>query len=604
MHLLISALDICLRLTAIAHRHTGEPEVVTKQFAASDEASYTLKRGSGVSWTVIDELNPRLINDTKYTENMVFFDGEKRKGTFLAVPLVRDGRASGMLCGDTLDSTTGHDLTEGDVRLFHAAAVVLEEGLERAERRLMETRRDICGARLAAAARDPSALPEPFCEAIVDAIEGVLPGSFVSVGMMDSAMCLRLVHRAGFDGARESGKAVTVRDKGREIPTIFQCFQIKTALTTRAGDGADGADSLTLPVVDPAAQQVSAAIYVATQEQDTGRSPLADPDTVAFLEDVARLAAQVLHTAPEGAVRRLGILSRAGAGDSAGLLALALELCARHTAASDAFVGFAHGEGRLRVVKSTGWLAEGSVVSSTDLPGCFLAMRTGLYYGSASDYVCAPLSGAGGSGAQAYGVVCLRVSMLDAEQQAALEGIARGLSGALAVSEFRRKMAVCGLDALRALMKRAAATGVYLSFLDTNGLEICGQVLGTVGKGIEVGRRINKEDSAQIIEEIRSAVSGVHVGFLGMFCEEASGDTLRASGADAVQVRKDVKTPTLSTGVCPAKCARALDEYLKIPAQMHYSKNPPLFVLSLPPPSFSLPLTRLLSLSLSLSLSL
>ncbi len=44
-----------------------------------------LKRSSGVSWAVIDEGKTLLVTDTKYTEGMYFFDGEKRQGTYAAV---------------------------------------------------------------------------------------------------------------------------------------------------------------------------------------------------------------------------------------------------------------------------------------------------------------------------------------------------------------------------------------------------------------------------------------------------------------------------------------------------------------------------------------
>uniref|UniRef100_A0A7S0MJH0 Uncharacterized protein n=2 Tax=Cryptomonas curvata TaxID=233186 RepID=A0A7S0MJH0_9CRYP len=487
---------------------TGISEIDVKELSISDDSAYVLKRGSGVSWSVVDEMTPKFISDTKYAENLVFFDGEKRKGTYLAVCLARENRAAGMLCADTLDSTTGVDLAETDIKLFNATSIVLSECLDRSTQFMMTSKREICNRRLANESRDPSMLPEPFCKSIVEAVDCIASGCWISVGMMDSAMHLRLVYRSNFDGAKESNKVVTVKDKGREIPTMFQCFQIKTVLSTKDENG--DIDSLTIPVMDES-QQVSAVIYIATKEQE--KNPLSEQENVEFFENVARLATPVLLIASKESERRLSVLTYSGVGDSSNLFALVAELCTRHTTAKEIFIGFSHGENRLRIVKSTeGWYAEGSVISNADMSGCFHAMRTNAYYCSSSDYVSAPLST--DDTTCAFGVVCLKVSMLEGEQQAALEGTAKGLGKALVVSEFRRKMVICGHYALESLIKRTAIAGAYLSFFDIKGREICGHIVGNVNDGIKIGHEVKQR--ALHSTEIIPSGSEAPVGLIGI----------------------------------------------------------------------------------------
>ena len=48
-------------------------------------------------------------------EGMFFFE-DKRAGTLILVPVKRDGAVVGVACADTLDSTTGAELSGAEVR--------------------------------------------------------------------------------------------------------------------------------------------------------------------------------------------------------------------------------------------------------------------------------------------------------------------------------------------------------------------------------------------------------------------------------------------------------------------------------------------------------
>ncbi len=483
----------------------------------SDDTAYVLKRGNGVSWSVVDELQPRVVLDTKYTENMVFFDGEKRKGTYLAVHLLRESRVAGMLCADTLDSTTGHELRDSDAKLFGAVSVVVSECLDKAAWLFMEAKRQMLTQQLQALANDPSTLPEQICKVAVDAIDVVAPGCLVSIGTLDTPVSLRLVYRSKSDNTKEANKVVTIKDKGKDIPAIFQCFTEKAKVLGKNPSGE--VDCVTIPVVD-SDQRVSAVVYVAN---DHVKNRLAEEESVHFITSCASLLSSVLLTPSRGAVRRLRILAEAGTGDSAAVFDLALELCQRHTGVSEALIGMAAGPGALRVVAATkgaAWHLPGSLVDSTERPSCFDAMHTGVLSAFAND-LSAPLlrrDGRGGAAA-ALGVICVKASRLDGDERAVLEGIAEGVTAALSLSEFRRKMALCGQPALQSLLTRASTVrGAYLSFLDVKGREVCAATLGDAIEGVERGRLIERTSGLQIAQVV-SAHGGPPVGLIGTLAD-------------------------------------------------------------------------------------
>lgn len=133
------------------------PEISDRELPPreSDDA-YILRRGTGISWPAIDENKQVLITDTKYTEGTVFFDGEKRQGTYACVGVSREGRIAGMLTADTLDSMSGKELIMSDVHFMGAIAVVLGEALDLTTSALVASRRAIYTQKIRTLSSDPA----------------------------------------------------------------------------------------------------------------------------------------------------------------------------------------------------------------------------------------------------------------------------------------------------------------------------------------------------------------------------------------------------------------------------------------------------------------
>ena len=170
------------------------PEISVRDLPASDhDEAFVVRRGAGISWPAIDEGKLVLVTDTKYSEGTVFFDGEKRQGTYACVCIMREGKPAGLLTADTLDSMTGKELIMSDVQLMHAMAVVLGEALDLTTSALMAARRATHTGRIREMSIDPNTVPGDMARAVVEGLASVVADREIAVGVADTADKIRLL---------------------------------------------------------------------------------------------------------------------------------------------------------------------------------------------------------------------------------------------------------------------------------------------------------------------------------------------------------------------------------------------------------------------------
>jgi hypothetical protein len=407
------------------------PQISTRDLPPSeDEMALVLKRGNGITWEpVVDGIatedeegeitrekpKPKYVADAKFTEGMFFFE-EKRSGTYLAVPVLKDGEVIGVICGDTLDSVLGSELQENECAVFVAAAAIMQKCLNYAEWCLLDARRTKHTRRLEALVKDPRTLPADFSNAFVSAIDTLLPGMHVAVGVFDTDLNMRLVCNKMHDGTTTQDEEVTADDT-REHATMMFDSKSKRECIDRKSSNEENIIAMAAPVQD-ANTYVSAVLYIATD-------PKAKPpheDILDFLQFAATLAKPVLLAPAPNAMRVLGVLAAAGTGDPKELYETAGLLCKRYTRAAEVFIACSHGLGGLRVLYQAGSKLEGTIARS-DHPACNEAMNaqsSAVQHG----YVAAPLVRKGRSGEEnSFGVLALHSGELLSDSMAGMSGI-------------------------------------------------------------------------------------------------------------------------------------------------------------------------------------
>jgi len=327
------------------------PEITTRDLPpADDELAMTLKRGNGITWdTVVDGVpyedeegdekretpTSKYVADVKFTEGMFFFE-EKRPGTWLAVPIFKNGEVLGVICGDTLDSVLGSELQASEIPLFEAAAWIMQQCEDYAEWCLLDARREICTMRLKSLVKDPRTLPQDFAAAFVDSVDLLAPGMHVAVAMFDTDTDVRLVCNKTHDGTKNEDEAVTAEDTRGHIALIFDAKKKREAVDQKT-ESEDVVATAT-PILD-AKTFVPAVLYVAA-------APTAKPpheDVFDFVHQMAILAQSVLLAPAPNAMRVLSVLAAASIGDPQELHAMAALLCRRYTRSSEVFIACTHG---------------------------------------------------------------------------------------------------------------------------------------------------------------------------------------------------------------------------------------------------------------------
>mmetsp|Transcript_38619 Transcript_38619/g.95031 ORF Transcript_38619/g.95031 Transcript_38619/m.95031 type:complete len:963 (-) Transcript_38619:680-3568(-) len=462
------------------------PEITTRELPSleSDEA-YVLKRGAGISWAAVDDRKTVMITDTKYTEGMVFFDGEKRQGTYAAVHYKKEGKVAGLLVGDTLDSMTGKELILSDTQLIQAIAVVLGECVDFTSWSLINARRAVHTEKLLALAAEPSVLPNDIAEAAVQGIISIVPERIISVGVLDMPSTLRLLVSTDPAGNTTRDVAVTSNDTSEHVSLMFEACSKKSTAMVRSDFG--HTLSMAVPVFDETEEgekRVSAVVYIGMNH--AGKA--INEDVQDFCTSAAQIVAPVLLAPAKRAMRVLSIFAHTGIGDSAPLLDAAATLCERHTGAPSVMVALMHGETELRVVKTQGApIMSKAVFGRGDLSLCFEAVEKSECV-SDGGHTCVPLVTTTGGRTKPIGVICLQVGSVGEEMQEALEGVARALVASLAECDFRRKMTTCGVTALESLLKQSVfIKGGYLAFFDLSGRQVCFQIKAEGGVKMPAG---------------------------------------------------------------------------------------------------------------------
>jgi hypothetical protein len=531
-----------------------------------DELALVLKRGSGVTWEpVIDGVphedeegeitrekpKSKYVADTKFTEGMFFFE-EKRAGTYLAVPIIKDGEVIGVICGDTCDSILGSELQEKEAELFQAAARIMQKCLDYAEWRLLDARRETCTLRLELLVKDPRTLPTDLAEAFVKSMDLLRPGLQVAVGMFDTETTMRLLVSKMHDGKRTENEAVSSEDMRDHVVTIFSA-KSKRDTELRRSAGGEHVISIGAPVLD-ANSLVSAVLYIAA---DPNSKPPHE-DIFTFVQMAAELARPILLPPALNAMRVLSVLAQAGIGDPTNLYDTAGQLCFFYTRAIEVFIACSHGLTGLRILYQAGQSKMDKVVNRTgvDLAACDEAMRTQSSAMSAG-IIAVPLLRKMSSGnSTSFGVIAIRQTMLPPDQQAAFEGVAAALSSALQVSEFRRKMVASTQMALESLLKRASIfKGGYLSFCDSGGQQVCAAITGKAvlhnedtNEAARVGQAVPNSTKIQT-QALQPGGMGPIVGFIGVAAKDVASEGISMYGDSAWTILQDVATTvaTVST---------------------------------------------------------
>jgi hypothetical protein len=339
------------------------PEITTRDLPpADDELAMILKRGSGITWnTVVDGMpyedeegeerrqSPaaKYVADVKFTEGMFFFE-DKRPGTWLAVPIFKDGEVLGVICGDTLDSVLGSELQASEIPLFEAAAWVMQQCLDYAEWCLLDARRKQCMSRLKSLVKDPRTLPRDLAAAFVDSVDLLVPGMHVAVAVFDTNTNVRLVCNKAHNGTKTEDEAVTAEDTREHIALIFRAKTERDAVYQKTEK--EDIVAIATPIVD-VKTFVPAVLYVAA-------APKAKPpheDVIDFVQQTAILAQSVLLAPAPNAMRVLRVLAAAGIGDPKELYAMAAQLCRRFTSSPEVFIACTHGTSALDIPCDISW---------------------------------------------------------------------------------------------------------------------------------------------------------------------------------------------------------------------------------------------------------
>ena len=535
------------------------PEITTRDLPSPDVEEpppMVLKRGQGITWTTVvdgaehtdeddnvtrDPVKPLYIADAKFTEGMFFFD-EKRTGTYLAVPIVKDGEVIGVLCGDTLDSILGSELQQSDAALFEAAAFVMQQCLDYAEWCLLNVRLNHATLSLKSLVKDPRTLPQDFAADFNDFMDLVKPEMHVAVGVFDNDIGMRLVRNRTHEGTMTEDENVAVDDK-RELASAM--FDAKSKRETWTKSAKEQVVAMAVPVID-ANNFVSAVLYVATNPAT--KAP--HEDILTFVQNAAMLALSVLLAPAPSAMRVMSILAAAGIGQPIALYETASKLCLRYLRTDEVFMGCSHGGDSLRVLHQVGSNL-GDTIARSEFPAVQDAMRTQSIAGGAG-FVAAPLLRKKATGAvSSFGVIAIASGELSGDQQKAFEGVAAALSTALEVSEFRRKLVVCARTALESLLKRSKAIrGVYLSFCDIGGHQVCAAVQGgavhsSSAGGDDVptspGKPVRNSPKIQT-QAIQPGGKGPTVGWIGVAAADVEGDDMSMYGDSAWSIMQDVAT--------------------------------------------------------------
>jgi len=335
------------------------PEITTRVLPpAEDEMALVLKRGNGITWsTVVDgeekedeegEVTrekpvPKFVADAKFTEGMFFFE-EKRAGTYLAVPIWKDGEVVGVICADTLDSVIGSELQPTEIPLFESAAYVMQQCLDYAEWCLLNARRTKCTLRLEALAKDPRTLPTEFAVAFVESMGTLVPGMHMAVAVFDTDTNMRLVCNKSHDGTQTEDVQVSAEDASPHVTGIYDAKSKREVMLTKT-ESSEQVVAIAAPVID-ANDFVPAVLYAASEP--TAKPP--HQDVIEFVQDAARLSRPVLLAPAPNAMRVLSVLAAAGIGNPKALYETATLLCQRYTRAGDVFIACTHGAGVLRVL--------------------------------------------------------------------------------------------------------------------------------------------------------------------------------------------------------------------------------------------------------------
>lgn len=524
------------------------PEITTRVLPPpEDEMALVLKRGHGITWSTVidgeekedeegevtrDKPVPKYVADAKFTEGMFFFE-EKRSGTYLAVPIWKDGEVIGVLCADTLDSVIGSELQPSEIPFFESAAYIMQQCLDYAEWCLLDARRKKCTLRLEALGRDPRTLPAEFAIAFAESLDILVPGMHVATGVFDTDTNMRLVCNKAHDGTRTEDVQVSAEDANEHVTGIYDA-KSKRDIWLKKTESEEHVVAIAAPIIDTN-NFVPAVLYAASDPK--GKPP--HQDIIDFVQDAARLALPILLAPAPSAMRVLSVLAAAGTGNPKTLYETAVLLCHRYTRAGEVFIACNHGPNLLRVLHQVGTTLETNIARA-DFPAADEAIRTQAS-AAGTGYVAAPLLRKGGSRRDStFGVLMIQSGELQVEQHKAFEGVAAALSAALEVSEFRRKMVVCSLTALDSLLKRSPAIkGAYFAFCDIGGQQVCASLRGEEVETVKEGSSVFNTAKIQT-QAVQPDATGPVVGFIGVAAQDVESSGISMYGDSAWSVMQDV----------------------------------------------------------------
>mmetsp|Transcript_30285 Transcript_30285/g.97496 ORF Transcript_30285/g.97496 Transcript_30285/m.97496 type:complete len:345 (-) Transcript_30285:1414-2448(-) len=182
----------------VEHKEAPQPEITVRNLPPmDDDMAYVLRRGNGITFERVVDLNKGLcVTDVKFVEGMFFFD-QKRQGTYLAVPIRSGKKVVGIISADTLDSLIEAELKDFEIPQFMSAAFILSAFMERSEllyrNQILKRRKES----LTVMSKRANTLPDDMAQEIVSSIQEMLPACSCCVGVCNLTSQILVLSSSG-----------------------------------------------------------------------------------------------------------------------------------------------------------------------------------------------------------------------------------------------------------------------------------------------------------------------------------------------------------------------------------------------------------------------
>mmetsp|Transcript_30275 Transcript_30275/g.97400 ORF Transcript_30275/g.97400 Transcript_30275/m.97400 type:complete len:807 (-) Transcript_30275:22-2442(-) len=480
----------------VEHKEAPQPEITVRNLPPmDDDMAYVLRRGNGITFERVVDLNKGLcVTDVKFVEGMFFFD-QKRQGTYLAVPIRSGKKVVGIISADTLDSLIEAELKDFEIPQFMSAAFILSAFMERSEllyrNQILKRRKES----LTVMSKRANTLPDDMAQEIVSSIQEMLPACSCCVGVCNLTSQILVLSSSG---PSWQGTCNGVVDETKEEHGLMMKAVASKLLEVKTRE--ESVEEVAIPILDE--QKVTAVVHVKSAPGSSIPQFLID-----FQTSMSSVVASVLLSPARSAKRVLSIIAAAAVGDPKNLFQHAAAICRWHSSSSSIKIVAKHGPDSLRILFEEEE-TDSNVIERSSIPACEEATRSRAVSFDGTSVV-VPLMHKEDDRTP-YGLILAKTSSVSEEQMSILEAIGSALSDAFEVVEFRRKMSIASVTALEALLKKLPKLrGACLSFPDSCGFNIVARVLGSFSHPVVVGERLQNFKAFQKVAVAREGCAAV-----------------------------------------------------------------------------------------------